>query len=88
MTALSFPAPFTVMYLDTPENRETAGDAALRYEKSERDLATKLEALLKDDTARQQWAVRARRHADELYRWDAVAMKYEAVFEDILRGKR
>ena len=37
-----------VLYLDTPENAETAGDAAIRYEKSEADLTAKLQSLLDD----------------------------------------
>ncbi len=32
-----------VLYLDTPENAETAGDAGVKYEKSEADLTTKLQ---------------------------------------------
>ena len=41
-----------VLYLDTPENAETAGDAAIRYDKSEADLAAKLQSLLDDPAAR------------------------------------
>ena len=52
----------------------------MRYEKSEADLAAKLQALLDDASAREQLAVRAKQRADALYRWDAIAEKYEKVF--------
>ena len=74
-----------VLYLDTPENAETAGDAALRYQKSEADLAAKLQSLLDDAAARENLAARASRRARELYRWDAIAEKYEQLFTHLLR---
>jgi len=76
-----------VLYLDTPENNEAAGDAAVRYSKSSEDLAAKLQALIDDPAARQQWAARAGQRAMQLYRWDDVAKEYERLFEEVL-GKR
>ena len=76
-----------VLYLDSPENNETAGDAAIRYTKSADDLATKIQALLDDPDARQHWAARAGQRARRLYRWDTVAEKYERLFEELL-GQR
>ena len=73
-----------VLYLDTPENAETAGDAAMSYEKSEEDLAAKLQQLLDDPSARQQLAGRAKRRADALYRWDVIAEKYQQLFERLV----
>jgi glycosyltransferase involved in cell wall biosynthesis len=75
-----------VLYLDTPENAETAGDAAVRYDKSEADLAAKLQRMLDDPAARQDLAVRAKQRADALYRWEAIAQKYEKVFGEL--GKK
>ena len=49
-----------VLDLDTPENNETAGDAVIRYCKSAEDLAVKLQQLLDDAAAREQWAARGR----------------------------
>src|SRR5271169_5315684 len=66
-----------VLYLDTPENAETAGDAAMKYAKSEDDLAAKLQTLLDDPSAREKLAQRAKQRADALYRWDVIAEKYE-----------
>jgi glycosyltransferase involved in cell wall biosynthesis len=74
-----------VLYLDTPENAETAADAAIPYEKSEADLAAKLQALLDDGDGRQQLAIRAKQRADALYRWDAIAEKYEKVFAQLAK---
>jgi glycosyltransferase involved in cell wall biosynthesis len=77
-----------VLYLDTPENSETAGDAAIRYEKSEADLTAKLQSLLDDAQARQQLAVRAKQRADALYRWEAIAEKYENLFVQLTGSSR
>ena len=76
-----------MLYLDSPENNETAGDAAIRFSKSPDDLAAKLQALLDDPEARQQWAERAAERARQLYRWDEVAEKYEKLFEEVLRRR-
>ena len=74
-----------VLYLDTPENAETAGDAAIRYDKSEADLTAKLQSMLDDPAARQDLAARAKQRADELYRWEAIAQKYEKVFGELVK---
>jgi len=73
-----------VLYLDTPENSETAGDAAMRYEKSEADLTAKLQSLLDDAPAREQLAISAKQRADALYRWEAIAEKYEKLFGQLV----
>ncbi len=73
-----------VLYLDTPENSETAADAGMKYEKSEEDLTAKLQALLDDPAARQQLAARAKQRADALYRWDVIAEKYEKLFDELI----
>ncbi|MGB9258200.1 MAG: glycosyltransferase [Candidatus Korobacteraceae bacterium] len=72
-----------VLYLNTPENAETAGDGAIRYEKSEADLTAKLQSLLDDAQARQQLALRAKHRADALYRWEVIAEKYEKLFAQL-----
>jgi glycosyltransferase involved in cell wall biosynthesis len=74
-----------VLYLDTPENAETAGDAGIAYAKSEEELTQKLQALLDDSAARQQLATRAKQRADALYRWEAVAERYERLFHGLVR---
>jgi glycosyltransferase involved in cell wall biosynthesis len=74
-----------VLYLDTAENRETAGDAAMPYEKTESDLAAKLQLLLDDPSPRERLSHCAKQRADKLYRWDAVAEKYDKLFERLVR---
>ena len=76
-----------VLYLDSPENNHTAGDAAIRFIKSADDLAAKLQSLLDDPAVRQQWAQRAGEHARQLFRWNAVAEEYEKLFEEVLRKR-
>jgi glycosyltransferase involved in cell wall biosynthesis len=76
-----------ILYLESPENNHTAGDAAIRFSKSPDDLAAKLQALLDDPAARQRWAERAAIRARRLYRWDAVAEEYEKLFEEVLRQR-
>ncbi len=41
--------------------------------------------MLDDPAARQQLAARAKQRADALYRWDAIAKKYERLFEDLVK---
>jgi glycosyltransferase involved in cell wall biosynthesis len=77
-----------VLYLDTPENSETAGDAGVRYEKSEGDLTAKLQSLLDDPAPRRRLAALAKQRADALYRWEAIARKYEALFREVMKKSR
>lgn len=74
-----------VLYLGSPENNETAGDAAIRFSKSPHDLAGKLQPLLDDPTLRKHWADLAVARAQRFYQWDDVAIKYENLFEELLR---
>jgi len=75
------------VYLDTPENHETAGDAAVPYTKNESDLSQKLQRLLDSDTEREQWGVRARQRAQELFAWEAIAKRYEQLFAEVIRRR-
>ena len=74
-----------VVYLDTPENNDTAGDAAIRYAKSPDDLAYKLKSLVEAPDERRQWAERAKAYAQMHYRWDDVARQYLDLFEHLAR---
>jgi glycosyltransferase involved in cell wall biosynthesis len=63
---------------DTPENRETAGDAALYFRAQDSaTLSAALEALFGNPSSRAQRGEDARARARALYRWDAVADAYE-----------
>ena len=76
-----------VLYLESPENNDTAGDDAVRFSKSPDDLAIKLQHLLDDSDQRNRWAARAAERAHRLYRWEVVATEYERLFEEVLRKR-
>lgn len=79
-----------VLYLDTPESAEAAGEAAVRFEISsngspEDDLAQKLQwAIDLPDQERHNWGYRAMRRIETLYSWNAVTDKYEDLFRQLV----
>jgi glycosyltransferase involved in cell wall biosynthesis len=80
----SMAAQNPTLYLGTTENDETAGDAAVRYSKSEEDLSGKLQMLIDDEAARSEWGLRARQRAQALFACEAIAKKYEKLFGDVV----
>ena len=67
-----------VLYLNTPENAEVAGDAGIAFERD--DLATKLERVARmPESEREDWSRRAIERVSERYSWDAVTDKYESL---------
>jgi glycosyltransferase involved in cell wall biosynthesis len=80
LEAMGYGRPLVVH--DTPENRETAGEAAL-YVDARRDeaLAAAVTALLGDPEARQRSSRAALERARSRYLWDAVTDAYEALLE-------
>lgn len=71
-----------VVYLNTPESAEAAGDAAVAFES---DLAEKLRwAVNVTPQERAAWGERAMRRVEKLYSWDAVTDAYEALFRSLL----
>lgn len=77
-------AGIPILYLDTPENRETMADAAIAFSPQPSELAAKLKALLDDEKGRMALARRARLRAEQHYTWDAIARKYETLFLRLL----
>jgi glycosyltransferase involved in cell wall biosynthesis len=72
-----------VLYRDTPENAEVAGDAGIPFTD---DLAEKIEQVLampEDD--RQELRRRATERVRQRYCWDAVADAYESLFQSIIK---
>ena len=67
-----------VLYLNTPENAEVAGDAGIPFEGPELPgrLAAIAEMSLED---RAVWGRRAMARVAERYSWDAVTLQYEAL---------
>lgn len=73
-----------VLYLNTPENAEVAGDAGIPFENS--NLQQKLEKVLSmSPEERAKWGRRAVERVAERYSWDAVTSQYEAL---LVRGTR
>jgi glycosyltransferase involved in cell wall biosynthesis len=76
-----------ILCLDTPENRETAGDCCVYFQPGAPDLARQMEKLLQDAGLRQDLARRAENRATTLFGWDEVTDRYEALFSEVLTGK-
>jgi glycosyltransferase involved in cell wall biosynthesis len=73
-----------VLYLNTPENAEVAGDAAVPFEG---DLTEKLAwAINLPAEERERWGRRAMERIARLYSWDAVTDRYEELFNGLVSG--
>ena len=67
-----------VLFLNTPENAEVAGDAGIPFEPDE--LSEELKrALAMDKSEREEWGRRAMQRVAQRYSWDAVTDRYEAL---------
>ena len=74
-----------VLYLDTAENREVGGDAAVPFQKAE--LAEKLQwAIQLSREERDCWGRRAMERVRRLYSWNAVTDSYEALFLRLVKS--
>jgi glycosyltransferase involved in cell wall biosynthesis len=70
-----------VLYLNTPENAEAAGDAGVPFEN---DLTEKLAwALNLPADQREEWGRRAMDRIARLYSWEAVTDRYEELFKNL-----
>jgi glycosyltransferase involved in cell wall biosynthesis len=69
-----------VLYNATSENEEVAGGAGLPFDAREPGTLTRvLTSLLNDPASGSVWKERAKARANERYRWEDVASRYEAV---------
>jgi len=75
---------------DTPENRETIGDAGLSYDgkAGAESLRSILQQLLADPALVEDYRVKAAARASRIFSWEAVTDAYEALFYDVLEGNR
>jgi len=74
-----------VLYRDTPENAEVAGDAGIPFDWP--DLPAKLDSVLAmSEESRDALRTRAMDRARALYSWDAVTTAYEKLLENIIGG--
>lgn len=73
-----------VLYLNTPENAEVAGGAAIPFEAGE--LAGVMRQVLSMTAdQRKTWGDKAMRRVAERYSWDAVTTSYEKLFLELSR---
>jgi glycosyltransferase involved in cell wall biosynthesis len=73
-----------VLYYDTPENREVAGDVGMRFRFSgANNLDTMIADVIDDDGRLEEMGRRSRQRVDERYRWSDVADRYEKVLEGL-----
>ena len=71
-----------VLYLDTPENAEVAGDSGIPY--THANLTDKLrEALEMPEAQREALRAKAQKRIAERYSWDAVTDRYEQLLVGI-----
>jgi glycosyltransferase involved in cell wall biosynthesis len=74
-----------VLYLNTPENREVAGDAAIPFDD---DLQSKLQqAVEMPESERAEWGAKAMERVERLYSWNAVTNAYEQLFRKLAPEK-
>jgi glycosyltransferase involved in cell wall biosynthesis len=73
-----------VLYLDTPENRETAGGCAVTFRPDAADLAASMTRLLGDERLRQELGQKARERAEAVFGWEAITRSYETLFAQLL----
>jgi glycosyltransferase involved in cell wall biosynthesis len=72
----------TVLYLDTPENREVTMDTGIPFSATSENLAEKLRwALGLSAAERKQWGDRAMQRIQSRYSWDIVTDQYESLFD-------
>jgi glycosyltransferase involved in cell wall biosynthesis len=77
-----------VLYLNTPENHEVAGQAGVPFE-SEDDLARQLARVLAmTDDERDQLRRNAIDRVRERYSWDAVTDAYEQLFQSLASARK
>ena len=75
-----------VLYLDTPESIEVAGDAAVPFTASQTDLTQKLQwAVDLPLGERTRWSLRAMERIRSRYSWEIVADQYETLFRQLAR---
>src|SRR5438309_1749202 len=73
-----------VLYLDTPENRETAADAGMPFRPESADLAAGISRLLADGNLRQELGRKAQERAERMFGWEETTQKYETLFSELL----
>jgi glycosyltransferase involved in cell wall biosynthesis len=77
-------AQMPVLYLDTPENRETAGNGGMPFRADGADLAAGISRLLADANLRQELGRNAQERASRVFGWEETTQKYESLFSELI----
>jgi glycosyltransferase involved in cell wall biosynthesis len=77
-------AQMPVLYLDTPENRETAGEGGMPFRADSADLAAGMSRLLADAHLRQELGCKAHERAARMFGWEETTQKYESLFSELV----
>lgn len=77
-------AQMPVLYLDTPENRDTAGEGGMPFRTDSADLADQISRLLADTGLRQELGRKAHERAAKRFGWEETTRQYEALFSELL----
>ena len=80
-------AELPVLYLDTPENCETAGGGGMPFRADIADLAAQISRLLDDGNLRLELGHKGRQRAAEAFGWEATTREYETLFSQLV-GKK
>ena len=73
-----------VLYYDTPENREVAGDVGSRFSfGGDNSLETVIASVIDDDERLRDMGRLSKSRVEERYRWSDVADRYEEVLEGL-----
>ena len=73
-----------VLALETPENSEVVGPAAILFSDAV-DLAAKLQEVLDDRSLVEQFRSKAQEHVHREYSWESITDKYEELFRKMAR---
>lgn len=73
-----------ILYLDTPENRETAGEGGMPFRADSADLSAGISRLLADANLRHELGRKAQARAASTFGWEETTEKYEALFAELL----
>jgi glycosyltransferase involved in cell wall biosynthesis len=73
-----------VLYLDTQENRETAGQGGMPFHADTADLAAGISRLLADANLREELGRKAQERAAKMFGWEETTRKYEALFSQLV----
>ena len=73
-----------ILYLGTPENRDTAGEGGMPFRADSTDLAAGISRLLADANLREDLGRKALERATKVFGWEETTQKYESLFSELV----